>query len=149
MKAIRTLIPILCVLAAACAKGRESGPTGPVAAVSGRWQATAWEIVSVDDPSLRTDLIAGGRTATLRIRNDGSFTLVVRDPGAGRTEENGTLVLLEEGLLLLDGESNEVVYAYTQSGGVFVLRATEPELLDLDGDESPESTLATITLQPA
>jgi hypothetical protein len=145
----RAFILILCVLAAACDKGRGNGPTGPLAAVSGRWQVTAWEIVSVDDPSARTDLIAGGRTATLRIRNDGTFTLVVRDSGAGRAEENGTLVLLEEGLLLLDGESDEVVYAYTQSGGLFVLQATEPELLDADGDGTPELTLATITLQPA
>ena len=140
------LLLLLCVVALACAKERGNGPTGPLAAVTGRWQVTSWDIVAVDDPSRRVDLIAEGRTATLRIRSDGTFTLVVREPGAGRTEENGTLVLLEEGLLLYDGEADEVVYAYTQTGGVFVLQATEPELLDVDGDGTPESTLTTITL---
>ncbi|HEY7529878.1 MAG TPA: hypothetical protein VIC56_04305 [Gemmatimonadota bacterium] len=143
------LLALLFTMALACAKDRGNGPTGPLAAVAGRWQVTTWEIVVADDPSRRLDLVAEGRTATLRIRNDGTFTLVVREPGAGRAEENGLLVILEEGLLLLDGEADEVVYAYSQSAGVFVLQATEPELFDVDGDGTPESTLATITLQPA
>ena len=141
------LLPLLCVLALACAKERGNGPTGPFAAINGRWEVTEWDVVAVDDPAKRVDLVAEGRTATLRIRSDGTFTLVVRDPGAGRAEENGSIVLLEEGLLLLDGESDEIVYAYTQSGGLFVLQATEPELLDVDGDGAPESTLTTITLR--
>lgn len=82
------LLILLPALAVACG----DGSVGPSAGeITGTWQATKYEYVSVADPSTSVDLIADEDwSVTLVLASDGSYTLTQTPPGGGPQMSTGT-----------------------------------------------------------
>ncbi|MGD8869618.1 MAG: lipocalin family protein [Gemmatimonadales bacterium] len=82
------LLTLLAGLALACG----DGSVGPSASeITGSWQATSYEYVSVADPSTSVDLIADENwSVTLALASNGSYTLTQTPPGGGPQMSSGT-----------------------------------------------------------
>jgi hypothetical protein len=113
---------------------------GPAASdITGTWQATQVEYVSVAQPTVSIDLIADeDYSATLVLASSGSYTFTLTPPGGQPTVDTGTWEL--------DGEVLTVAPAGTQftlqfdialSGDTLRLSGADAEY-DFDDDTIPE-----------
>lgn len=138
------VLSLLVVAALACG----DGSVGPAASdITGTWQATQVEYVSVAQPSQSVDLIADEDwTVTLALAANGTYTFTQTPPGEQPQTSTGTWEL--------DGDVFNVAPTGTQyrlqfeialSGSTLSLTGADAEY-DFDDDGSPEDAKLNLVL---
>jgi hypothetical protein len=84
---IRLCAAAFTILAGGCG----DGGTGPAEEeLTGTWQATKMEFVSVSNPAQKVDVITLGVTANLALNAGGTFLLTTTEPGHSAETRSGT-----------------------------------------------------------
>lgn len=131
---------LMFALVAAC--GGSSG-TGPD--LSGTWNATNFEFVSVASPGTKVELVAAGGHAVLVLKADKSYTVTSAPPGGGDTTTSGTWTSSSDVLTLREtGIGGDMQFAYTLSGNTLTLTGADGEF-DFDGDGAMEPAKMNVT----
>ncbi len=130
MKTSATLTLTLAVVA--CGGGSSSTPD-----LVGTWSASKYEFVSTSSTT-RVELISQGVSATLVLKADRSYEVIVRSPGqpdetiSGAWSNSADVLTLRE-----SGRSGEQQFQYTLSGNILTLSGANAEY-DFDGDGTME-----------
>ncbi len=126
----------------------DDDPAGPSADdLTGTWNATSLELVSVANSNTRVELIDFGYTCTLTLEEDGDFFITVVDPETGNIGGSGhwssTDVLTME---FLEGQF-DVTWEFdiVLSGNTLRLTGADAEF-DFDDDGNEDAARLNLTL---
>lgn len=139
LRKLAVLTLLISPLSVAC---DDDDPAGPVPVnLTGSWTLTHIELVSVQNPGTRVDLMDEGVTGTLTLAADGDFTLTVVDPVEGTETFAGQWTHAET--LTLEHVSGGFAgttweFQVELLSGVLSLTGADGEYdFDDDGDEDP------------
>ena len=118
-KAVLIILAALVILVFGSCKDSSTGPSPQ--GLTGTWQATKAEYVSVANPSTKVDIVAQGSTVTL-VLDTSTFTLTITDPGKAPKVTTGTWTSTTDTMTLEpSGMSGGWTFDMTLSGNTLTL----------------------------
>lgn len=128
--------------AGAIACSDDTGPTEDE--LTGSWLATKVELVSVENPSVKVDLVALGGTVRLVLAESNTYTMTLSYPGLAGEVITGTWSASEDVLTLNDQDGN-FQFDMSLSGDTLTLAGADAEY-DFDDDDVDDPAKLNITL---
>jgi hypothetical protein len=135
---MRTLAKVwLLTTAVGMAAGCGDDSTGPSeSSLVGTWRATKVELISVQDPAIKFDLVALGATVRLVLGSSKAYTLTLSVPGEPQEIVTGSWSSSGDVLTLTD-ESGDMQFDMTLSGNTLTLTGADGEF-DFNDDDVDE-----------